>query len=188
MASPSGHLSINGEGDICKIELFRPSLNISTNGWDRNDVLTALIHLGYLTYDFDTKMAWIPNEEIRSVMQTAITESNWSYSIKQIQRSREFMDAVQRRDSNQAAQIIEEIHDNISVPVHYNLLALIFVPYCDIASASIGFAPRQFFGSAKTNREYPQKTKPLKTIAQSQQALYFMDSESIIPDDTNPNK
>lgn len=32
---------------------------------DRDDVLTLLIHLGYLVYDRDTKMARIPNEEIR---------------------------------------------------------------------------------------------------------------------------
>ncbi|MGN0691570.1 MAG: hypothetical protein ACI4K7_04395 [Oscillospiraceae bacterium] len=30
-----------------------------------DDVLTLLIHLGYLTYDFDTKTAWIPNKEVQ---------------------------------------------------------------------------------------------------------------------------
>ncbi|MBO4351174.1 MAG: AAA family ATPase [Proteobacteria bacterium] len=95
---------------------FNTSLEIS----NRDHVLTALIHLGYLTYDFETKLAWIPNEEIRSVMQTAITESHWDYSIKQNQRSREFMDAIVRKDSDLAAKIIEDIHDDISVPIHYN--------------------------------------------------------------------
>ena len=27
--------------------------------------MTLLVHLGYLTYDFDTKTAWIPNKEGR---------------------------------------------------------------------------------------------------------------------------
>lgn len=95
---------------------FNASLEIS----NANHVLTALIHLGYLTYDFETKLAWIPNEEIREVMQSAVTESNWDYSIKQIRRSRDFMDAIKRKDCSLAAQIIEEIHDDISVPIHYN--------------------------------------------------------------------
>ena len=30
-----------------------------------DDILTLLVHLGYLTYDFDTKTAWIPNKEVR---------------------------------------------------------------------------------------------------------------------------
>jgi hypothetical protein len=87
---------------------------------DRDDVMTALIHLGYLTYDFDTKTAWIPNQEIRSVMQSAITKSGWPKTLARLQKSREFMDAVQRGDAILAAQIVEELHDDISVPIHYN--------------------------------------------------------------------
>ena len=94
--------------------------NTSLKILNKDHVLTALIHLGYLTYDFDTKMAWIPNEEIRSVMQTAITESAWSYTIKQFQRSRDFMAAIQNKDADMAAKILEEIHDDVSVPLHYN--------------------------------------------------------------------
>lgn len=30
------------------------------------------------------------------------------------------MDAIQRKDSEQAAKIIEDIHDALSVPLHYN--------------------------------------------------------------------
>ena len=33
---------------------------------NKDDVLTALIHLGYLAYDRREQMAYIPNEEIRS--------------------------------------------------------------------------------------------------------------------------
>ena len=34
-----------------------------------DDILTLLVHLGYLTYDFDTKTAWIPNKEVRQEFQ-----------------------------------------------------------------------------------------------------------------------
>ena len=95
---------------------FNTSLEIR----DKNDVLTALIHLGYLTYDFETKTAWLPNQEIRSVMESAIAKSGWTKTIQMFQRSRDFMDAIKRRDCGLAASIIEEIHDDISVPIHYN--------------------------------------------------------------------
>ena len=34
----------------------------------RNDVLTVLIHLGYLTYDFETQECFIPNKEVRDLL------------------------------------------------------------------------------------------------------------------------
>ena len=49
------HISINTktfQNDMCTFETA-------------DDILTLLVHLGYLTYDFDTKTAWIPNKEVR---------------------------------------------------------------------------------------------------------------------------
>ena len=42
----------------------------------RDDVLTLLIHLGYLAYDERTQTAFIPNEEIRSEFAEAVEENN----------------------------------------------------------------------------------------------------------------
>lgn len=44
----------------------------------RDDVLTVLIHLGYLAYDRDRKEAYIPNEEIRGAFSSAVQKSDWS--------------------------------------------------------------------------------------------------------------
>ena len=41
---------------------------------NKDDVLTALIHLGYLAYDRREQMAYIPNEEIRSEFTDAVKE------------------------------------------------------------------------------------------------------------------
>ena len=49
------HISINTktfQNDMCTFETA-------------DDILTLLVHLGYQTYDFDTKTAWIPNKEVR---------------------------------------------------------------------------------------------------------------------------
>ena len=53
------HISINTktfQNDMCTFETA-------------DDILTLLVHLGYLTYDFDTKTAWIPNKEVRQEFQ-----------------------------------------------------------------------------------------------------------------------
>ncbi len=41
---------------------------------DRDDVLTLLVHLGYLAYDEDTQKVRIPNEEIRLEFSRAIRQ------------------------------------------------------------------------------------------------------------------
>ena len=41
---------------------------------NKDDVLTALIHLGYLAYDRREQMAYIPNEEVRSEFTDAVKE------------------------------------------------------------------------------------------------------------------
>ena len=41
----------------------------------RNDVLTLLIHLGYLTYDFETQECFIPNKEVRDLLVIVYEEA-----------------------------------------------------------------------------------------------------------------
>ena len=47
---------------------------------NKNDIMTLLVHLGYLAFDFDTKEAYIPNHEIRSVFEDVVTEAHWDCS------------------------------------------------------------------------------------------------------------
>ena len=44
---------------------------------NRDDVLTYLIHLGYFGYNEDNETAFVPNEEIRQELITAVRSSNW---------------------------------------------------------------------------------------------------------------
>lgn len=56
----------------------------------KDDVLTLLIHLGYLGYDFDNQSVFIPNNEIRQEFFNAVSELKWDKSadgaIAQIKR------------------------------------------------------------------------------------------------------
>lgn len=48
---------------------------------NRDDVLTYLIHLGYLAYDQDSRHVFIPNEEIRHELNHAVKRTRWNEMI-----------------------------------------------------------------------------------------------------------
>lgn len=58
---------------------------------NRDDVLTYLIHLGYLGYNEDNDTAFVPNEEIRQELITAVKSSNWDELIAFQQKSRNLL-------------------------------------------------------------------------------------------------
>lgn len=53
----------------------------------RDDVLTVLIHLGYLAYDVDTEEVYVPNEEVRSAFVRAVKKNKWKKVIQAIEAS-----------------------------------------------------------------------------------------------------
>ncbi|MGN0292447.1 MAG: hypothetical protein ACI4D3_00415 [Lachnospiraceae bacterium] len=58
---------------------------------NKNDVLTALIHLGYLAYNQDKGTAYVPNEEIRIEFEEALGEVKWNEWLSFQQESRELL-------------------------------------------------------------------------------------------------
>lgn len=52
-----------------------------------DDVLTLLIHLGYLGYDFKTKEVFIPNSEVASEFCNAVESAGWTHIVNAIQKS-----------------------------------------------------------------------------------------------------
>lgn len=86
----------------------------------KNDVLTLLIHLGYLAYDEKTKCVRIPNEEIRIEFSRSIREVDHAETIRRMQESdRLIYDTVHMNEDAVAAQI-EKVHAEETVPIHYN--------------------------------------------------------------------
>ena len=80
---------------------------------DRDDVLTLLIHLGYLAYDERTGKARVPNEEIRLEFAKAIRQVRRDDTIRRVQESQRLIeDTVHgreeaKKDSMLPALIIE---------------------------------------------------------------------------------
>ena len=86
-----------------------------------DDVLTLLIHLGYLTYDFDTKTAWIPNAEVRQEFVNSISDTVEYKKVSQaIEQSDRLLNYTLKQDAERVAEMITEVHnDNVSV-IRYN--------------------------------------------------------------------
>ena len=87
---------------------------------NKDDVLTALIHLGYFSYDSAHGTAFIPNEEIRCEMAEAIEENKWNELTALQMKSEELLDATLEMDCAAVADIIEEIHMGYASNIQYN--------------------------------------------------------------------
>ena len=94
--------------------------NDTTSFSSKDDVLTYLIHLGYLGYDQTARTAFIPNEEIRQELTIATRKSSWNELITFQQESTELLDATLDMDSDTVAAKIEKIHDEYTSAIQYH--------------------------------------------------------------------
>ena len=87
----------------------------------KDDILTLLIHLGYLGYLFDTKEVFIPNKEIFDEFVTAMTVGNkWKKTIEAVQESKELLELTINGKADKVAEHIEKVHREGCDPKHYN--------------------------------------------------------------------
>ncbi len=77
---------------------------------DRDDVLTLLIHLGYLTYDEETQKVHIPNEEIRLEFVKAIRQVRRADTIRRVRESEQLIEDTVHGKEEAVARQIEKIH------------------------------------------------------------------------------
>lgn len=87
---------------------------------NKDDVLTVLIHLGYLAYDENHKTAYIPNEEIRSELFEAVEDNKWNELIELKGKSEKLLRATLDMDSEAVAEIIEDFHMDYASSIRYN--------------------------------------------------------------------
>ena len=81
----------------------------------KDDVLTLLVHLGYLTYDNEKETVEIPNREVSQEYVNAISTMDWTEVIRSVQTSRELLEALWQMDSEKVAKGIEQAHKEISI-------------------------------------------------------------------------
>ncbi len=106
-------------GEKIKVN-FSKFQNDMTTFNSADDVLTLLVHLGYLTYDFYNKEVWIPNSEIQQEFINSIEDGGWETVMTLIRQSDELLRATLECNEEKVAEMIEQSHqDNVSI-LKYN--------------------------------------------------------------------
>lgn len=77
---------------------------------NEDDVLTLLIHLGYLGYDFSHENVFIPNNEIKKEFGTAVSASDWGEVSKALKNSADILNAIWQGRPMQVAEGIRQAH------------------------------------------------------------------------------
>lgn len=124
-----GYISLNfdGLGRIAAELIGGGEVKVDTQGFandlvtfrNRDDVLTLLIHLGYLTYDETIRKVRIPNEEIRQEFARAIRQVKRDDTIRRVRESEQLIEDTVHGNEEAVARQIERIHEE-EAPLYYN--------------------------------------------------------------------
>ena len=60
----------------------------------KDDILTLLLHLGYLTFDEDTDEVFIPNQEIIQEFLNVVDEPHWGGLMHALNHSKTLLDST----------------------------------------------------------------------------------------------
>ena len=106
------------------------SFNNDVEGFTcKDDVLTLLLHLGYLTYEeipdsYDDSefivVARIPNDEVRSEFNKILRKTKRIELVKLIKRSDKLLSDTLAGDEEAVAKAIQEVRDSNYAPTFYN--------------------------------------------------------------------
>lgn len=86
----------------------------------KDDVLTLMIHLGYLTYDSETGQARIPNEEVRSEFEKLVGNAKMTKLADLIKASEELLNDTLSGNQDAVVTAIERIRQSNYAPTFYN--------------------------------------------------------------------
>ncbi|MBR5509881.1 MAG: AAA family ATPase [Lachnospiraceae bacterium] len=86
----------------------------------KDDVLTLLVHLGYLAYNADIKSVFIPNEEVRQEFVRAVATGKHKEVAKLIRNSDYLLEQTLNMEEEAVAAAIEEAHSAGTAPMFYN--------------------------------------------------------------------
>lgn len=86
----------------------------------KDDALTVLIHLGYLSYSWQESECYIPNKEVAGEMVNAIEANNWAVVMKALEASERLLQATLRGDEEAVARGVDAAHDEHTSILSYN--------------------------------------------------------------------
>jgi hypothetical protein len=106
-------------GERCKVNptKFQNDMSVIHS---KDDVLTVLIHLGYLSYDWRKSECYIPNKEVAGEMVNAVEANNWTTIVKALEASERLLQATLRGDEEVVARGVDAAHDENTSILSYN--------------------------------------------------------------------
>lgn len=105
-----GHVRVNTRSfrnDMCNFE-------------KKDDVLTLLIHLGYLAYDSEKQEAFIPNKEIVSEFETSMSVGGWPRIMSVLQASEKLLEDTLEGNEKSVAKGLDRAHAEVASILTYN--------------------------------------------------------------------
>lgn len=186
------YIKLNIEGlrdDIIKLlsgEKIRTDITTFTNDMitfhSKDDVLTLLVHLGYLTYNVSEKTVRIPNYEISQQFASTIRDMDWGEVAKSLRVSDELLNATLAEKADKVAAMIQQCHMEDTSILKYNdensLACVISLAYysarekyevfCELPTGE-GFADMVFL--PRRNVDLPALVVELKKDASADSAV-----------------
>ena len=106
-------------GERCHVEPagFQNDMSVIKS---KNDVLTVLIHLGYLSFDWRESERYLPNREVADEMVNAVKASHWNRVADAIEKSKQLLQAVLQGDEEAVARGVDAAHDEQTSILSYN--------------------------------------------------------------------
>ena len=123
------NMDFEGMQEIVSRLISGEEIEVDTEGFEndfetfrsRDDVLTLLIHLGYLTWHEEDGTAHIPNEEVRAEFRKILKATNANRKwVELISRSRRLLEDTIAGNEEAVAKAIEETRDSEYAPTYYN--------------------------------------------------------------------
>lgn len=173
---------LSGNGTEVNASTFQ---NDVVNFKNRDDVITYLIHLGYLGYDQRKKQAFVPNEEIRQELAEVVEHTRWNEFLEFQMESKDLLDATLDMEEEVVAEGIERIHMHYVSSIQYNnensLSSVISIGYLSAMEyyfkpirefpTGRGFADYVFLPKPEYRQDYPAMVVELKWNQNANTAL-----------------
>ena len=127
----SSYIAMNYDGlhDIVEKLLAGEEIEIDTDTFQNDmvtfhcadDVLTLLVHLGYLAYRTDTKCVYIPNKEVRDEFVRSMKVTGlWKETIDAVLKSKQLLVDTLAGKADVVADCIRRVHEQNSSVLNYN--------------------------------------------------------------------
>ena len=108
---------MNGESATVRVLSFRNDMKNIDNC---DDVLTLLVHLGYLSYNPETRSVTIPNTEVSEEFENAVSVAGWGELSKAVNSSLNLLDDTLNLRKDKIARAFDSYHFEASSLLEFN--------------------------------------------------------------------